>query len=279
MADWLHQQVELESAASYFRMNGFVAFSDVLTPVRFQALKDGVEAATAQGLLTIGATEVANNNDCIFAHDEIMKAAVDPEIVGIAERLIGHPVELQHSKFNAKPLEDKGGGAIDWHQDYPFYPHSNYDLVSCILHLDDEEVDSGPIRFINGSHKWGPTSHLDHEGNFAYRCTDRDDLDRLSSSLVMCKAGMITFHHGLTMHSSAPKARIGHRRYVIFQYRAVDAVQLAGVLWKSHGLRVSSAAPEARRARFADGTTVELRGKNGRLFDLFGQLAPDRSGN
>ena len=275
MSGWTFAPEQIDEAHAYFEENGFVGFRDLLPAGLLQRLRAGVEQAVAEGRLTVGEAEMANNNDCVFAHPAIDEAVRHPLIVQAAERLIGQPIELQHSKFNAKPVNDLGGGEVRWHQDYPFYPHSNFDLISCGIHLDDEDEDAGPLRMINGSHNWGPQSHVREDGSFAYECTGRDDLDRCPSTLLMAPAGTLSFHHALTMHTSAPKRRPGHRRVVIFQYRAMDAVQLAGAVWRCHGMQVADREPGPRYARFTDGRRVELRGMGGRLLDLTGQFAPD----
>jgi phytanoyl-CoA hydroxylase len=268
---------EADKAAAYFDQNGFVAFSDILSPAEVKALTEGVNQASAQGKLTIGDDEMPNNNDCVYAHPIIEETCRNPKLAGMARRLTGHPIELQHSKFNAKPLHDKGAGKVNWHQDFPFYPHTNFDLVSCLIHLDDEAMDAGPLRCIPGSHRWGPMSHVGPDGKFAYQNTQRQDLEEQPSVHLQGKAGMVTFHHCLTMHTSAPKQRAGHRRFVIFQYRAQDAKQLAGVIWKCHGMQVEAPVAAPNMARFADGTRVELRGLGGRIFDVAGQLKPNVS--
>jgi phytanoyl-CoA hydroxylase len=271
-----YSHAEADSAAAYFEANGFVAFNDILSRSEIKALTDGVDAASAAGKLTIGDDEMPNNNDCVFAHAAIEETVRNPKLVSMARRLIGHPIELQHSKFNAKPLHDKGAGEVKWHQDYPFYPHTNFDMVSCLIHLDDEAMDAGPLRCVPGSHKWGPVSHVGPGGKFAYQYTGDKKLNDLPGVHLMGKAGMVTFHHCLTMHASAPKQRSGHRRFVIFQYRAQDAKQLAGVIWKCHGMQVEqNSTPAPSVARFADGSVVELRGLGGRLFDVAGQLQPN----
>lgn len=266
---------DADKAVEFYKENGFVAFPDLLSSDEFKTLLDGVNAASASGQLTIGDEEMPNNNDCVFAHPAIEATCRNPKIVSMTKRLIGRPIELQHSKFNAKPLHDKGAGEVAWHQDYPFFPHTNYDLVACLVHLDDEEMDAGPLRCIPGSHKWGPVSHVGPDGRFAYSNTGRKDVAELPAVPLTGKAGQVTFHHGLTMHTSAPKQRAGHRRFVIFQFRAQDAKQLAGVIWKCHGLQVDSEQIGPSTARFPDGTTVELRGLGGRLFDVAGQLKPN----
>ena len=279
MSEWTFLPAQMEEAADYFRTNGFVGFRGLLPAEVIDTIRAGVEEAVDAGRLTIGEEEMANNNDCIYAHPAIGAAVRDQRIVEAAERLIGAPIELQHAKFNAKPAQNMGGGAVLWHQDFPFYPHTNFDMLTCIIHLDDEDEAAGPVRMINGSHQWGPQSHLNADGTFAYGYTGKEDLDAKPSTLLTGPAGTISFHHVLTMHGSAPKTRPGHRRLVIFQYRALDAVQLAGVVWRCQGLQVRGEDPGPRYARLADGRRFELRGIGGRLIDISGQLAPHERAN
>lgn len=272
---WLHSVRDLDAAAAFHDVKGFVGFHDAVQPSEFARLKEAVAQAEKAGRLTVGEEELQSTNDVIYAAPEIEALCKHPVVVRIVRRLTGHPVELQHAKYNAKPRGDLGRGEVKWHQDYPFYPHTNFDLVSCIVHLDDEETASGPVRFIDGSHQWGPISHL-KEGKFAYEATGRHDLERAPSTLVACNAGTLTFHHCLTVHRSDPKRVSGDRRLIVFQYRAIDAIQLAGVIWKCAGYQVEDAVPAPRVARFADGRVVELRGFGGRLFDVAGSLRPDK---
>jgi phytanoyl-CoA hydroxylase len=276
---WLFSKREVDAAIMCHEEIGFVGFTDLLSSDEFVALRSAVDEAMASGQLTIDDEEMPNNNDCVYADPRIEAAGKNPAIVSTARRLIGHPIELQHSKFNAKPLQDQGAGEVKWHQDYPFYPHSNFDLVACLIHLDDEQEDAGPLKCVPGSHKWGPLSHQKPDGNFAYSCTawPVEEMEALPSVLLEGKAGMVTFHHALTLHASAPKKRSGHRRFVIFQYRAYDAVQLAGVIWKCNGMQVENRPMLPSIARFPDGRRVELRGLGGRLFDVGLKLAPNRS--
>ncbi len=99
-----------------------------------------------------------------------------------------------------------------------------------------------------------------------------DDLE--APVLLSGPAGQVTVHHCNTVHGSAPKTDRNQRRYVIPQYRAQDNVQLAGVVWECTGRQVME-RESPRFARMVDGTRVELRGAEGRLYDRAGQLAAD----
>ena len=127
------------------------------------------------------------------------------------------------------------------------------------------------MEFVPGSHD-EERSHLNPDGRFAYRCTETEGL---SGVTYTGSAGDVTFHHCLTLHRSLPKHRPGPRRLIVFQYRAVDAIQIAGVIWKCNGLQVEDLPENPRMARFPDGSSTVLRGVGGRLFDVEGQLAPD----
>ena len=272
--EWLFNADDRAAAKGYFEANGFVGFPDLLTPQEFASLRAAVTAAEAEGRLHVGREQLELTNDAIFADIEIEKACRHPRVVDTARSLIGHSIELQHAKFSGKPAA-VGAGDVAWHQDFPFYPHTNYDLLSAVIHFDDESEALGAMRFIPGSHRWGVLSHVE-DGKFAYRCTERKDLDQQPSTLMACQAGTVTFHHGLTLHYSGPKLVDGKRRLIVFQYRAVDAIQLAGVVWKCAGYQVEDRPAAPRTARFADGTVVELRGRGGKLIDMAGAFAPDR---
>ncbi len=267
---------DMDAVHCFHEDNGFVSVADVLAPAEFLALRAAVDAAMADGRLKVSDTELASNNDVVYLDPAFAALARHPRVVALVRRLVGHSVELQHAKFNAKPPAASQAGEVAWHQDYPFYPHTNFDLVSCTVHFDDEDEDSGPVRFIPGSHRRGPLSHLGPDGRFGYEIGEGDGLEAAAATPVTGPAGFVSFHHALTVHMSEPKRRPGHRRLMVLQYRAIDAVQLAGVVWRCNGMAVEDGDPGPRTARFPDGSRVELRGLAGRLFDVSGKFAPDR---
>ena len=69
-------------------------------------------------------------------------------------RCSGPTVRLQTTKLNTKA--PGGGAAVEWHQDWAFYPHTNDDLLAIGLILADVDEANGPLMVIPGSHK-GPT--------------------------------------------------------------------------------------------------------------------------
>ena len=270
---WNFSVNEESKAIEYFEKNGFVGFYDLLSKSELQKIRSAVIEAVKKEKLVYGENELRPNQDIIFAHPVLKKYVKDTRICKFVKKLTGAPIELQHSKFNAKPIKSRTKGEVKWHQDYAFYPHTNFDLVSCSIHLDDEDEGSGALRMIPGSHTKGPKSHC-KKNEFVYECKVTNSIKKSKSELLTCKAGQVIFHHCLTLHKSDPKTINGHRRHIIFQYRAQDAVQIGGVVWKCSGFQVMD-TKNMQFARFPDGTKVEVRGKDGKLIDLFQKYKPN----
>jgi len=198
---WNFSIKERENAIKFFDENGFVGLYDLLEPGEINIILNGINDAVKNGNLIYGENELRPNQDIIFAHPILEKYVKDERICKFVKDLLGVNIELQHSKFNAKPLKSKIEGEVAWHQDFPFYPHTNFDLVSCGIHLDNENADSGALRMIPGSHKLGVKSHCKN-GEFVYECTEMDEIDSSKNELLTCKVGQVIFHHGLTLHNS-----------------------------------------------------------------------------
>ena len=74
-------------------------------------------------------------------------------IVDIVADLLGPDVRFDHSKLNFKP--SGGKAAIQWHQDWAFYPHTNDSLLAVGVMIEDCTAENGPLMVIPESHK-GP---------------------------------------------------------------------------------------------------------------------------
>lgn len=262
-------------AKAFFKENGFVVFEDVLTDEDIANFLKAYDECIKEGKIK-WKEEVAYEsiNDAIFLHPTFEKYVKDKRLVNIAETLLGTEIELQHSKINDKPRLKKEGEtkeAVEWHQDFPFFPHTNFDMLAPTIHFDDEDEGSGALKMIPGSHK-SQFSHVKN-GEFIYKCSEEIPTEKAVT--LTGKKGMITAHHGLTLHASAPRNKGEHRRTMVYQYRARDAIQIAGVIWKCYGYQVKE-YKTPRMARLEGGIKFEMRGDKGRLFDIYGKLAPDK---
>jgi hypothetical protein len=120
------------------------------------------------------------------------------------------------------------GAAVEWHQDWAFYPHTNDDLAAVGVMMDDMGLENGPLMIIPGAHK-GPI--LDHhfDGKFCGAMDPaRREVDYAAAVPLTGRAGSITIHHVRAVHGSAPNLSNKERRLLLFQFRAADAWPLLG---------------------------------------------------
>ncbi len=136
--------------------------------------------------------------------------------------LIGPNVKFHHAKINSKL--PGGQTAVKWHQDFPFTPHSNDDLVTALLMVDEVTQDNGPLEVIPGSHK-GEIHGLWHDGVFTGAVTEsvaRDCQEKAISCIG--PAGSVCLMHTRLLHASAPNVSSRPRNLFISVYSAEDAV-------------------------------------------------------
>ena len=136
--------------------------------------------------------------------------------------LIGPNVKFHHSKINSKL--PGGKTAVKWHQDFPFTPHSNDDLITALLMVDEVTLDNGPLEVVAGSHK-GELHTLWHNGVFTGAVTDSVAEDCQNKAITcLGPAGSVCLMHTRLLHGSAPNISQRSRTLFICVYSAEDAV-------------------------------------------------------
>ena len=84
-------------------------------------------------------------------HPAFRDAIADSRLTEVLTELLGADVRLRTSKLNTKAAG--GGSAVEWPQDWAFYPHTNDDLLAVGLMLEDVDEANGPLMVIPGSHR------------------------------------------------------------------------------------------------------------------------------
>lgn len=155
------------------------------------------------------------------AYYDVMAASAMTEMVA---ELIGPDVKLHHTKINSK----LPGAAteVKWHQDFPFTPHSNSDVVTALLMVDEVTADNGPLEVVEGSHT-GALHSIWQDGVFTGAIEDGVAAD-MQSKAVQCigPAGSVCLMHTRLAHGSAPNRSNDPRTLFICVYSAGDAVAL-----------------------------------------------------
>jgi ectoine hydroxylase-related dioxygenase (phytanoyl-CoA dioxygenase family) len=152
-------------------------------------------------------------------HETFRALAQDPRLLDKIESLIGGDFNLQHSKLNMKPV--KVGSPVEWHQDMAYFPHTNDDLVTTLVYLDDATEENGCLQVLPRHH----THYFNHagpDGRFAGMITENlADFGKPRS--LPAPAGSVIFMHCITPHASLPNLSSHPRRTLIYEYRANDA--------------------------------------------------------
>ena len=155
--------------------------------------------------------------------DEVLHA---PKVKAALQALLGPAVRLQTTKLNTKA--PGGGAAVEWHQDWAFYPHTNDDLLAVGLMLEDVDEANGPLMVIPGTHKGPVLSHAVN-GVFAGAIDPADPLFERDRTVTLTgRAGSMTVHHVRLLHGSAPNMSDRARLICFYELAAADAWPLAG---------------------------------------------------
>ena len=224
-----------EEQVEHYRCEGYVVLpaffgSDVLAQLsrRIQQIGDDALAGgdydkilEVEPETVAGQTVVRRIYNPYDQHDDFKNLANDRRLVDCIESLIGPDINLQHSKLNMKP--PSVGSVVEWHQDLAFFPHTNDDLVTVLIYLDDAIRENGCLSVLPRHH----THYFDHatpDGYFAGMITEDLASGRFGEPVALeAPAGSVICMHCITPHSSLPNRSEHPRRTLIFEYRAADS--------------------------------------------------------
>ena len=166
--------------------------------------------------------------------DMMRKLMFSDHILAPARDLIGPDLRLHTSKLNMKSAGY--GAAVEWHQDYAFYPHTNDDILAIGVIIDDMESENGPLMVYPGSHK-GPVYDHHVDGVFAGAFIPQEvGLNPKDAVELTGPAGSISIHHGRIVHGSALNTSDRSRRILFYEMMAADAFPVMGSMTKWDGI-------------------------------------------
>jgi len=165
---------------------------------------------------------INNPSDIYSPFRDVMENSAMTDMVA---DLIGPDVKFHHCKINQK----LPGAAteVHYHQDFLFTPHTNDDIVTALLMLDDVDETNGCLKVVPGSHK-GPLYSLFEGDVFTGRMTDDVTSSMKARDVpVTGKAGSVCLMHTRLAHGSDPSLSVNPRGLYICVYTAADAVPIA----------------------------------------------------
>ncbi|MCB2009423.1 MAG: phytanoyl-CoA dioxygenase family protein [Geminicoccaceae bacterium] len=229
------------SDIEFYHENGYILVEDVVDP----ALLAEMNKVTSE---FIEASREITESDDVFDLDEghsretpkltriklptkrhpvFARGLRESRVPEVLRDLLGENVALQTSKLNTKA--PGGGAAVEWHQDWAFYPYSNDSLLACGLMLEDVGQDNGPLMVIPGTHKGPVLSHHNSRGEFCGAIDPDDPLFDMDKAVTLTgRAGSMTVHHVRILHGSAPNMSDRARRILFYECHAADAWPLLG---------------------------------------------------
>lgn len=158
--------------------------------------------------------------------DAYFETAIHSNMAEMAGELIGGSgTRFHHSKVNAKLPHT--ATTVKWHQDFPFTPHTNDDMITALLMVGEVTQDNGPLQVIPGSHKGELYNHWQN-GRFTGKVEDEVEA-KACQDFVSCigPAGSVCFMHTRLLHASGANHTELPRYLFITVYAAEDAVALS----------------------------------------------------
>ncbi len=231
---------------AFYETNGFLVVEDAVSKTQLSALQDDFNQWVEESREhSEPYGETVNNrprfdlepghsrdqpalrrvNAPIEVSDAYFDAMGNSRVTDCIGDLVGPNVKLHHTKINSKLPGAKT--VVKWHQDFAFTPHSNDDVVTALLMVDDVTEENGPLEVLPGSHR-GALHELWHGGLFTGAVHD-DVATECAKEAVLCtgKAGSVCLMHSRLLHGSAPNRSSQPRTLFICVYSAEDAVPLS----------------------------------------------------
>lgn len=223
-----------ETLLSQYRQDGYLVIESLFPPDMVKALQSATQSHV--DAVTNGAvhhklldTITAPSGDPALrritdpeAYDSVYDQAMRYEpLLDIVEALLGGSIRFDHGKLNFKP--PSGGAAVEWHQDWAFYPQTNDDMLAVGIMIEDATEDNGPLMVIPGSHQ-GPV-YCHHQAGKFVGAVHADELhDVINDAVALtAPAGSVSIHHVRMLHGSGINRSKANRPLLLFNYLAVDA--------------------------------------------------------
>lgn len=233
---------------AFYDENGYLLIRDAVTPAQLSRLRDITYR------LIDGSRKVVESDD-VYDLDRGHTAETprltrvklphkrDPyfwelirnsRMTEVLTDLLGPDTNLLTSKLNTKA--PGGGRAVEWHQDWAFYPATNDSLLAFGLMLEDVDAENGPLMVVPGTHR-GPVLSHQANGYFAGAVDPADPLFERDKAITLTgKAGDMTVHHVRTLHGSAPNMSDRNRLILFYECSASDAWPILGASSYIHSL-------------------------------------------
>lgn len=234
----------LDQREHYFE-HGYVLCRGALAPSWLARARDAYERAITRSRHVEKsnrwfslAPEHCSEQPCVFRIErlpdqdpEFWAVALESALADLAADVLGPDVVYRDSMINVKPPGERG--TVSWHQDFPFYPHTNVGTIQVLTALYDVPPEQGPLTVVPGSHHGELFDHYDDDDEWVGEIK-RSDLSRVSVTQAVelsCNAGDAVLLHPVTVHGSKSNVSDRARPVLIHGMSAADALPYTAIAW------------------------------------------------
>jgi len=146
---------------------------------------------------------------------------------------------------------------VRYHQDFAYTPHTNDDVVTALLMLDDMTPENGCLMVVPGSHRGPMYSLFDGERFTGFIDPGEERSLREHEEPILGRAGNVCLMHTRLAHGSEPNRSASPRGLYICVYSAADAFPIARNPMPSRNEGMVVRGRSTRWARLAE-AVVEL---------------------
>lgn len=213
-----------------FRRTGHLTVESVFTPSEMHSALEDVQLWSEQFLAAMddeqrawyleragqGAVVLRKLDQPVFHREVFRNLARHPNLVRIAEQLIGADLHVVFSQVFMKPPEI--GGPKPIHQDnYYFGPDDPDATLTAWIALDDATVENGCLYYCD-EHQHGIVPHQAPEGEPFNLQIPEETADQFRMAPAPVRQGGVSFHHGNTPHQSSANRSKNPRRAAAIHY-------------------------------------------------------------
>ena len=218
-----------EQVSGYCR-DGFVQLDHVLVGDELQRLRDAVAAAVEEERPSEADRAQAGPYAQLFIqrvnlwrrHPAVREFVLSAKLANIAARLSGGPVRVWHDQALFK--EPQVGTRTPWHQDSPYWPHSDpHCQISIWIALRDATTRNGCMAFIPGTQVLDAIPRVDL-GNPRDILSEAQQFRGVKPRVCELRAGCCTLHNGLTFHYAGPNLSDQMREAFAIIYMPDDTI-------------------------------------------------------
>ena len=156
--------------------------------------------------------------------DSCLDIVKDNSALDLVAEIFSPNIKHWTNKLNLKL--PSSGTEVKFHQDFPFEPHSNEDIMTVLFFLDDVTLENGPLEVVPGSHN-GPLYSLWHDGVFTGAVASEIEAANKGEAISCTgRAGSACLMHSKLLHGSGSNRTKLPRSLYIVSYTAEDAIPL-----------------------------------------------------